>query len=96
MPVALKLGRTCPDVDCKAIFERCEWQDGYLVAHRCASPDEPPPLGEMVILIATLGGYLDCKYDGPPAPEILWIGIRRVREFTIAMKFQENGERRYV
>jgi hypothetical protein len=50
----------------------------------------------MVILIATLGGYLDCKYDGPPAPEILWIGIRRVREFSIAMKFQENRERRYV
>jgi hypothetical protein len=38
VPVALKLGRTCPDVDCKAIFESCEWLAGYLVAHRCTPP----------------------------------------------------------
>jgi len=50
----------------------------------------------MVVLIATLGGYLNRKHDGPPGPKTIWLGLQRVREFVIALQAREDIERRCV
>jgi hypothetical protein len=93
---ATMLGRACPDMDCEAVFAREEWQAAYLVARRCPPPATPPRLGEMVVLVATLGGYLNRKHDGPPGPKTVWVGLQRLREFVIALQAREDLERRCV
>lgn len=49
-----------------------------------APPRTAPTLEEMIPLIATLGGYLGRKHDGPPGPKTMWIGVQRMRDFAIA------------
>jgi hypothetical protein len=90
------LGRTCPDMDCEAVFTPAEWQAAYIVAHHCPPPATPPRLADMVVLIATLGGYLNRKHDSPPGPKTIWLGLQRVREFVIALQAREDIERRCV
>ena len=85
----LMLGRTCPDLDCEVIFERQEWQAVYIVVKRCSPPQKPPRLGELVCLIASLGGYLGRKHDGSPGPKTMWIGLQRMRDFVIALEARE-------
>ena len=50
----------------------------------------------MVVLIATLGGFLNRKHDSHPGPKTVWIGLQRVREFTIALQAHEEMERTCV
>ncbi|HJW27845.1 MAG TPA: IS4 family transposase [Saprospiraceae bacterium] len=38
-----------------------------------------------VRLIAGFGGVLGRKCDGPPGPKARWAGMRRVREFALAL-----------
>ena len=45
-------------------------------------PEKPPSLNDMVKLIAGLGGYLGRKHDGPPGPQVLWIGMRRMSDLA--------------
>ena len=68
------------------IFERQEWQAAYIVVKRCSPPQKPPRLGEIVCLIASLGGYLGRKHDGSPGPKTMWIGLQRMRDFVIALE----------
>ena len=92
----LMLGRTCPEIDCEIIFEAEEWQAIYIVAKRHSPPRQPPPLGEVILLIAALGGYLGRKHDGPPGPKAIWIGLQRVRDFVIALEAQRVLHERCV
>ena len=91
---ALMLGRGCPDASCEIVFDPKEWKAAYAVVKRCQPPAVPPPLGEVVALVASLGGYLGRKHDGPPGPKAMWIGLQRLRDFVIAIDaLQSLGER---
>ena len=90
----LMLGRACPDIDCEVIFDRQEWQAAYIVIKRCPPPEKPPRLGEIICLIASLGGYLGRKCDGPPGAKTMWIGLQRLRDFVMALEaFEELAAR---
>jgi len=78
------LGRACPEMSCEVIFEPAEWQSVYALTRRTALPDKAPPLSEAIMLIASLGGHLGRKHDGPPGPKTMWIGIQRMRDFAHA------------
>ena len=43
-------------------------------------------MGEMVRLIAGLGGFLGRKSDGYPGPKAIWEGMQKVRAFAIALE----------
>ena len=79
-----RLGRSCPDMDCELIFDPAEWQSVWSVCHRGKPlPSKPPPLSEMVRLIARLGGYVDRpNRKDPPGVETLWKGIQRMRDLA--------------
>lgn len=47
-------------------------------------PEEEPTLGEMLKIVAGLGGHLGRKNDGPPGAQVIWQGMSRVRDFAIA------------
>ena len=80
---AMRLGRECPELPCEAVFSPEEWRAVYQIAKRKPATSMPS-LGEMIVMVAELGGYLNRKHDGPPGPQTLWIGMQRARDFAIA------------
>jgi hypothetical protein len=81
-----RLGRSCPDLGCDAVFEPAEWKAVWKIACHEDPPTEPPPLGTMVRLVAQLGGYVHRKRPDPPGPQTLWIGLQRMHDFALCWK----------
>ncbi|HVR96586.1 MAG TPA: IS4 family transposase [Thermoanaerobaculia bacterium] len=86
----IMMGRTVPELSCETAFAPEEWKALYIVTRRKRPPRRPPPLGEILVLVARLGGYLARKGDGPPGPKAIWIGLQRVRDFVLALQAREN------
>ena len=68
-------------------------------AYRSHSPLDPyrdkapqtPSLGEVVLWIAKLGGYLNRKHDPPPGPTVMWRGFLTLHEITEMYRiFRQN------
>jgi len=81
-----RLGRGCPNINCEAVFEAAEWKSVWKVIHRSPPPSVPPPLDEMVRLVAQLGGYVNRKRRDPPGPQTIWIGMQRMHDFALAWR----------
>ena len=77
-----RLGRSCPEISCEAVFEPAEWKSVWKVVRREDPPAEPPPLGVFVRMVAQLGGYVNRKRDDPPGPQTVWIGLQRMHDFA--------------
>lgn len=78
-----RLGRSCPELDCEAVFEPSEWKSVWKVVRREDPPADKPTLVTMVSMIAQLGGYLDRKQSGPPGPQTVWLGLQRMHDFAL-------------
>jgi hypothetical protein len=78
-----RLGRACPEMSCEAIFEPAEWKSVYRVVQNKPPPRRPPSLGEMVRMVAQLGGYVDRPRRDPPGPQTLWLGLQRMHDFAM-------------
>jgi hypothetical protein len=78
-----RLGRGCPDIDCTAVFEPSEWKAVWHVVRRQEPPHEPPRLGEMVRLVAQLGGYVNRPSAEPPGPQTVWLGLQRTHDLAL-------------
>lgn len=81
-----RLGRSCPETCCEAVFEPAEWKSVWKVTHGTAPPQTPPPLGDMVRLVAQLGGYVHRKQSEPPGPQTIWIGLQRMHDFALCWR----------
>ncbi len=68
------------------VFEPAEWKSVWTVVQRTTPPSEPPRLGEMVRLVAQLGGYVKRKHSDPPGPQTTWIGLQRMYDFALSWK----------
>jgi hypothetical protein len=80
---ATLLARAVPDLPCTVLLEAAEWQALYCAIHATAAPPaQAPSLGEAVRWLATLGGYMGRRRDGPPGPEVLWRGLQRLVDLT--------------
>jgi hypothetical protein len=77
-----RLGRSCPEMSCEAVFEPAEWKSVWKVVRREDPPAKPPSLGVFVRLVAQLGGYVNRKRSDPPGPQTLWIGLQRMHDFA--------------
>lgn len=74
----LMLGRLMPEMPCDLAFEEDEWECAYALTNKKKPPLKAPTLGEMINMIAKMGGYLGRKSDGPPGPQAIWIGIQKL------------------
>jgi IS4 transposase len=77
------LARVEPDRSCDAIFSPDEWQ--ALACHHLGSrtpPRQPPTLGQAVLWIAQLGGFLARRHDGVPGVKIIWRGLSRLADLV--------------
>jgi len=79
------LARIVPDLACTFLFSDEEWKSIYAVTKQTRTlPKEPPQLEEFVAMLASLGGHLNRKSDGPPGAMKLWIGLQRMTDFAMA------------
>jgi hypothetical protein len=58
----VRLGRTCPEMDCEVLFEREEWHAAYIVSKK-PIPKEPPSLNDVIRIVASFGGFLGPDYS---------------------------------
>jgi hypothetical protein len=78
-----RLGRRCPNIRCEALFEPAEWKAVYRVVQNKPPPRQPPPLGEMVRMVAQLGGYVNRRRTDPPGLQTVWLGLQRMHDFAV-------------
>lgn len=78
-----RLGRSCPEISCEAIFDPSEWKSVYRVVRDESPPSTPPNLSEMVRMVAQLGGYVNRKRPDPPGPQTVWLGLQRMHDMAL-------------
>lgn len=77
------IARTNPKAPCSLFLADREWKVLFLKVNKNKLlPKKPPVIGEVVIWIARLGGYLARKNDGPPGTITLWRGWKRLADLT--------------
>ena len=77
------IARTDPDTPCTSFLANDEWQVLFRKTHRNRPPPvEPPRVGDVVVWIAKLGGFLARKGDGQPGTIVLWRGWKRLSDIT--------------
>jgi hypothetical protein len=78
----LRLGRECPELPCDLVFDESEWKSVVVALKGRAALEPKPSVGEVIRLIAKLGGHLGRKNDPPPGMKCLWIGMTRAADFA--------------
>lgn len=89
---ATLLGRLDTDISCEVLLQRFEWQALYCRANSTTKlPKKPPTLGQAVLWIAKLGGYLGRKNDLPPGATVMWRGFAALHEASqMFLIFRQN------
>ena len=93
---ATMLGRQCPMLPCDVIFVEHEWKSVWTIATDSRPPKSAPPIQEFLKLLAKLGGYNNRDQDGPPGPQAIWSGMRRMHDFALAWTKFGPGAATYV
>jgi len=78
-----KLGRETPNLPCNVVFDDIEWQTVYRYHFRKSPPKDPPPLFDIVRILAMLGGFLGRKSDGFPGSKTIWRGLSTIHSYLI-------------
>jgi hypothetical protein len=81
-----RLGRSCPEMSCEAVFDPSEWQPVYQIVRQQPPPKQPPSLQEMVRMVAQLGGYVNRKRKDEPGPQTVWLGLQRLHDIALCWK----------
>ena len=77
------IARTDPAVPCTGFLAQHEWTVLFLKVNQTRKlPKKTPTIGEVVIWVARLGGFLARNSDGPPGTITLWRGWKRLADLT--------------
>lgn len=91
-----KAARVQPDSPADQWLSTQEWQALYAYTHNTAHvPQKPPKIGQAVVWIAQLGGFLARKSDGHPGPMTLWRGLQRLNDIVAAWQAFGPGRRKH-
>ncbi len=81
----MMLGRICPTMSAAALFDDAEWKSVIKILNKNKLiPRKAPELGDFIIMIARLGGYVLSKNAEPPGVKTMWVGMSRMVDFSIA------------
>ena len=86
----LKVDNLYPNISCELIFTHFEWKSVYMAINKQRVPEAPPPLREIIICIAKLGGYLNRTNDPPPGPKAMWIGIQKMHMLALGFELSDS------
>jgi hypothetical protein len=86
-----RAARQTPDASVQSWLDPVEWK----VLWSRFNPGHPPPeagpgLRQAVRWIGRLGGFLAHKSDGEPGPIVLWRGLHRLHDLTLALSILNN------
>ena len=90
------LNRECPDLPCDVVFDQEEWEPVWQIVKEEPPPKRPPSLGEFMKLLAQLGGYNNRPSEPLPGPQVIWMGLRRMLDFTLAWKTFQLTQQKLV
>ena len=77
------IARSDSATPCTKLLADHEWRVLFLKVNKNKKlPKKTPAIGEVVIWIARLGGFLARKSDGPPGTITLWRGWKRLADLT--------------
>ncbi len=79
-------GRSVPDMPCTVVFDDDHWQAIVVLKTKKPPPHQPPSLRHIIVLVASLGGFLARKADREPGTKALWIGLQRLDDITIGYR----------
>src|SRR5205823_1676966 len=85
-------GRRDPSMSCDVLFEEEEWRAAYTVVNGQPAPEAAPSLGEMIDVVARLGGHTGRKPDCPPGPKVMWLGLQRLMDLAAAWRAFGPGQ----
>jgi hypothetical protein len=74
-----KQGREAPSIPCDEFLNEAKWQVLWAYLKKQPPPAKPPPIGQVIPMIASLGGYLNRKGDGPAGTTTMWRGLVRLQ-----------------
>ena len=79
--------RAKPDTRCSDYYQLPEWMAIVaFVTRKQPDPSCSPTMGDFVIMIAQLGGYINKKSQGPPGSKTLWRGMAQFETIVDAYK----------
>jgi len=81
----MMMGRVQGEMPCDVVFDEAEWKAVYKILNKKKElPKKAPSLGEFIKMIATLGGYVNRRSEGPPGVKVVWKGMARMIDFALA------------
>ena len=77
--------RTNPNTAADAVFSETEIA---ILNHLAGDPEKSVPknVAHYILAVATLGGYLNRKSDGPPGNTVLWRGLSRLTDIHLGVE----------
>lgn len=77
--------RQTPNASCEEFIPAEQWKPAMIVNNPdIPLPETPPTIGEFMLLVARMGGYINKKSQGPPGSITIWRGLRRVDAYADA------------
>lgn len=77
--------RAHPNVPADVVLQTEQWQAlCCFIKKDPLPPSSPPTLAKALLEIAKLGGFPARKSDGQPGPTVVWRGLRRLDDITLA------------
>lgn len=73
------LGREAPELPGEILFSEIEIEVLKAFAEKENIKKNPKTLGDLVFLVAKLGGYMGRAHDPPPGHQIMWRGYRKLK-----------------
>lgn len=86
------LGREAPELPVDVLFSDDE-KDALDMVCDENKWQAPKTLGEAVMVVARLGGYMRRKHDIPPGAEVLWRGYKEISTISRVMAWHKKKKR---
>lgn len=83
------LGRSVPELPAEILFSDIEIRVLSAWA-RTVAAQPPKSLGEAVILVARIGGYMNRNNDPPPGHELMWYGYQNLTLMCMGYELQSG------
>ena len=86
-----RIARAAPNLSCSVFFSDLEWKAAVAATTKSTKiPDIPPSVHDMLIMVASLGGYLNRKGDPAPGATVIWRGFTYLKGFADAFAIFSN------
>ena len=85
------LNKDSPNSSSEEILSEAEWKSLYCVANKTKElPQKAPTVGQSILWIAKLGGFLARRHDGDPGFITIWRGWNKLQNMALLWRSLNN------